>query len=402
MPSLNLTQKAIARLPAPHPDGKQTVYWDDELHGFGVQCSGKTNQKMFIAQRDLPSGKTRRITLGTVSGLALDAAKKRAEDTLDDLRRGLDPKHKAATFTLRTALEDYLAARPNLRPASVKLYRVVERVLEAWLDRDLKDITPEMIENRHRAIATEIGNVTANLMMRILGFVWIFAADRATLPANPVLRLRRQWYAEPRRKRKVSFDQLPDFYRAVCGLPNPVARDYILLMLFTGMRRGEAAALRWEHVHLTQKIIRVPAELTKAKRELEIPMSAFLHDLLVARRAIGSVSAFIFPGPGKATGHITSADNALAMVAEATGIKVSPHDLRRTYSSVAESLDISWLAMKTLLNHAIGDVTEGYPQISTEQLRERVERIAVKLLALCDVAPIGARNVAKLKGKKVS
>jgi hypothetical protein len=222
MPSLNLTQKAIARLPAPHPDGKQTVYWDDELHGFGVQCSGKTNQKMFIAQRDLPSGKTRRITLGTVSGLALDAAKKRAEDTLDDLRRGLDPKHKAATFTLRTALEDYLAARPNLRPASVKLYRVVERVLEAWLDRDLKDITPEMVENRHRAIATEIGNVTANLMMRILGFVWIFAADCATLPANPVLRLRRQWYAEPRRKRKVSFDQLPDFYRAVCGLPNPI------------------------------------------------------------------------------------------------------------------------------------------------------------------------------------
>jgi integrase len=40
-------------------------------------------------------------------------------------------------------------------------------------------------------------------------------------------------------------------------------------MLFTGMRKGEAAALCWEHVDLTQKVIRVPAELTKAKRKLE-------------------------------------------------------------------------------------------------------------------------------------
>ena len=49
MPSLNLTQKAITKLRAPHPDRKQTVYWDEELRGFGVQCSGKTNQKTFIA-----------------------------------------------------------------------------------------------------------------------------------------------------------------------------------------------------------------------------------------------------------------------------------------------------------------------------------------------------------------
>jgi integrase len=316
MPRLNLTQKAIAKLPAPHPDGHQTVYWCDELRGFGVQCSGTTNQKLFIVQRDLPSGKTRRVSIGSVAGLALNVARKRAEDMLDELRRGIDPKHKAATFTLRKALDDYLAARPNLRPASIKLYRVVERVLEEWLDRDL-NITPEMVESKHRAIAAEIGKSTANLIMRVLRIVWNFAADRATLPANPVLRLRRQWYAEPRRKRRVRDEELPAFYKAVYALPNPIARDYILLMLFTGLRRGEASKLRWTDLDLTQKIILVPAEATKGKRELEIPMSAFVHDLFVARRALGSVSAFVFPGPG-ASGHITSPLNALATVAEAT------------------------------------------------------------------------------------
>lgn len=64
MPRLNLTQRAIAKLPAPHPDGKQTLYWDEELRGFGVQCSGKTNQKLFIAQRDV-GGRTRRILAET-------------------------------------------------------------------------------------------------------------------------------------------------------------------------------------------------------------------------------------------------------------------------------------------------------------------------------------------------
>ena len=101
-----------------------------------------------------------------------------------------------------------------------------------------------MVEDRHRAIAKEIGTATANLAMRVLRIVWNFAADRTTLPPNPVLRLRRQWYDEPRRTRMVQPEELPAFYAAVCALPNPTARDYILLMLFTGMRKGEAGASR--------------------------------------------------------------------------------------------------------------------------------------------------------------
>ena len=133
MPRLNLTKRAVAKLVAPHRDGKQTVYWDDELRGFGVQCSGKTNQKHFIAQRDLPGGKPRRVTIGAVNTLTLNVARDRAANVLDDLRRGIDPKHKAPTFTLQAALDNYIAARPNLRPASISLYRQVERVLAPWL-----------------------------------------------------------------------------------------------------------------------------------------------------------------------------------------------------------------------------------------------------------------------------
>ena len=63
MPRLKLTEKSIARLPAPDPSGKQVPYWDQDLKGFGVLVSGKTNGKSFIVQRDLPDGRTRRITI---------------------------------------------------------------------------------------------------------------------------------------------------------------------------------------------------------------------------------------------------------------------------------------------------------------------------------------------------
>jgi integrase len=398
---MHLTQRAIAKLAAPTADGRQTIYWDDELRGFGVQCSGKTNQRVYIAQRDV-NGRSRRITLGTVSGLTLEAARRRAEDALDDLRRGVDPKQKAKTYTLQEALDEYLGPKgekhPTLRPASVTLYRQIERLLKPWLNRNLSEITFDMVDRKHKELAKEIGASTANLAMRVLRIVWNYAADRSTLPECPVSRLRKRWYEEPRRTRHVTFEQLPQFYQAVSALENVAARDYILLLLFTGMRRREAAGLRWTHVDLEPKIIRLPAEVTKAKRALALPMSAFVYDLLVRRRAAGSAGPFVFPGQGKA-GHITSADKALHDIALATGIEVSCHDLRRTFASVAaDTPEISWLALKLMLNHTTrGDITAGYVQISTEQLRAAVQRVADKIIELCGVPLIVEGNVARLR-----
>src|SRR3954468_13873351 len=62
MPRLKLTQRTIEKLPAPDPSGRQLLHWDTDLRGFGVLCSGKTNAKTYVVQRDLPNGRTRRVT----------------------------------------------------------------------------------------------------------------------------------------------------------------------------------------------------------------------------------------------------------------------------------------------------------------------------------------------------
>lgn len=57
------------------------------------------------------------------------------------------------------------------------------------------------------------------------------------------------------------------------------------------------------------------------------------------------------------------------------------HDLRRTFITIAESLDIPAYALKRLLNHKMnGDVTAGYIMLDVERLRNPMQMIADHIL----------------------
>jgi integrase len=71
-----------------------------------------------------------------------------------------------------------------------------------------------------------------------------------------------------------------------------------------------------------------------------------------------------------------------AGVAADCGIKVSAHDLRRTFATVAEQVaNVRPLALKALLNHTIGqDVTAGYVITTTEDLRASAQLVCEKMM----------------------
>lgn len=423
MPRMKLTKQAIRKLRAPEPSGRQVLYWDTEQKGFGLLVSGRTNTKSYVVQREV-NGRSRRVTLGTVAEFdaakkSIDDARKEAADLVHEMRKGKDPKaHRgpAANATLREVLEHYLGSRTSLAERSRTGYRnSVERWLGPWLDRPLREITPEMVEKRFREIKETVagrtnsqkadqenrsaspGAASANSAMRALRTLWNFAGDRMPeLPPNPVGRLKRNWHAVPPRERYVSGDQLPGFYRSVTALPSRTMRDYILLLLFTGLRRNEAASLRWADIDFAQKVIRLPARRTKAKRKLDLPMSDFVHDLLVARRAIGIENGFVFPSESK-SGHLSEPKKALAEVGKKCGVSVSAHDLRRTFITVASRCRIAPQELKALVNHALGgDVTEGYNQLATNNLSEPMQIVTDRMKELCQIAPVERENVKRL------
>ena len=68
-------------------------------------------------------------------------------------------------------------------------------------------------------------------------------------------------------------------------------------------------------------------------------------------------------------------------VIELSGVAFTLHDLRRTFITIAESIDISAYALKRLVNHKMSnDVTAGYIVSDVERLRKPMEQIATQLL----------------------
>ena len=421
MPVVKLTQTFVDKLRAPHPTGKQVIYFDTVTKGFGVQVSGTTTAIDYIAQRELPRKirgaikQTRRVNLGPTNSklLRIEVARERAEEVLDQLRRGIDPKEKsgpeseAAMYTLREAKEKYFIANKKLSAGSKRAYGQIDRYLADWLDKPMLSIVPEMVEERHQKIANEIaqggrydGEATANAAMVTLRVLWRWAAKRIALPACPVARLQDedQWFPKRRRTSRVPAEKLPAFYQAVCALENRTSRDFLLLLMFTGFRKTEAARLKWSDIDLIQRIITLAAPNTKTKKMLEIPMSDFIYDLLVARRALGDKSEYVFPGR-RAGKPISDTQRSFQRVKEETGVVVSAHSLRRGFLKVGASARVNIVWLKVLCNHALPpDVTaEHYLAPEVEDLREPAQQVCDKMLALCSVERVVGGNVAKLR-----
>jgi integrase len=224
--------------------------------------------------------------------------------------------------------------------------------------------------------------VTANNVFRHFRSVYNFnAACFDEFPPNPamILTQARAWNTERRRRGVIAAHDLPAWWQALES-DSRDARDILLLALFTGMRRSEVLTLKWEHVDLIRATLSLPK--TKNGDPLDLPLAKFVAELIAARREIVGQSEWVFPGAGRSR-HITEIKSIVRRVSEASGVAFTMHDLRRTFITIAESLDIPHYALKRLLNHRTdGDVTGGYIVINEERLREPVERVAARIIEL--------------------
>lgn len=404
MPVIKLTQKNVDKLRAPDPSGKQVAYWDgghrDALKGFGVVVSGKTSTISYIVQKGV-AGRTPRVTIGQANVLDAATAREKATELLAQMALGTDPKGgKRGIPTLDAAFKAFVEARQSsLSPNSIAAYsNHVNKHMKPWLNTPLNLITSEMVERQHRKLGEDVGPAAANLTMRTLRLVWNFTLEKQpTLGISPV-RLRKQWHRVAPRTRLVKGDQLPAFYQAVCALENKVHRDYLLTLLFTGMRRREAAALRWDHIDFAAKTMTVPAANTKSRTKLDLPLSDFMFALLVARRALGNASGWVFPSNSK-SGHLAEPKYIFGQIEEACGIRVSAHDLRRTFITTVERCPISPVERMALVNHSMGGggVHADYVQLTVEDLREPTQVVCDRLKALCGIEEAVGANVARLR-----
>jgi integrase len=399
---MNLTKTTVERLPI--PDKGYQIHWDEKLAGFGVRVT-PGGAKSFVFQKRI-NGKEKRITIGRFGELTAEQARKEAVKLAGQIATGGDPvaekaHKKLEGTTLRQAFETYMERR-TLKPQTVfDIGRCMKEVYPDWLDKPMVRVTPDRVVKRHRDYGENHSEARANLAMRYLRAIFNFAqAEYATvdgkpiIEGNPVKKLSqtKSWHRVERRDTLINAHELGPWFLAVRAVENDTLRDYLTLMVLAGLRRQEAATLKWADVDLTGKTLTVRDP--KNRRDHTIPLSDFLFDMLAARKA-GAINDYVFPGGG-AGGYIVEPRKQIAKVADACGITFTPHDLRRTFATVAESLDIPAYAIKALLNHKTGgDVTGGYIIVTPERLREPMQKITDYVLKAAGLKPTAA--VVELK-----
>jgi integrase len=391
---MRLTKNEIAKLPLP-AEG-QAFYRDDTLRGFAVRVTAG-GTKSFVLEK-LIHRRVRRVTLGRCNEIAVETARRQAQKLLGQIAEGRDPvaerkRTAASSATLSDVFDEYLEQR-NLKQRTATDYRrIIEIAFADWCRKPLVSITRDGVSRRFAQLRDTHGPAWANLCMRLLRALFNFAAGkyadeagRSPFAANPVrvLSETKAWVKIDRRRNVIKPHELADWYRAARNLSNMTARDYFLLLIFSGLRRQEAARLRWCDIDLKGRTLTVPD--TKNRRPHTLPLSQFLYAMLEERRR-SATGDFVFPGEGR-RGHVISLKNSQRNVIEASGVSFTLHDLRRTFATVAESLDIPGYALKRMLNHSDGaDVTAGYIVASVERLREPMQKVADYLTRAMNIKP---------------
>lgn len=377
----------------------QTFIRDAELKGFALRIT--PGSKSFIIEKRV-DGKVRRVTLGRYPELTAEQARKEAHKLLGQIAIGGNPIAEKQLevlegTTLAQAFQDFKISRKDLKSGTLYDYqRLMEVAFTDWKGKALTSISKDMVAKRHTQLGENRGEAYANLSMRFLRSLLNFAIAQYETPEgepllreNSVARLTstRAWYHVGRRQTVIKPHQLTAWYQAVMGLkregtsPQSAAiADYLLCLLFTGLRRQEAAQLQWEQVDLAHRTLTIPD--TKNRQPLTLPLSDFLVALFKERKE-GATGRYVFPGSGR-DGYLIEPRKQMTQVMIASGVKFTIHDLRRTFITVAESLDISAYALKRLVNHKMNnDVTAGYIISDVDRLRAPMQKVTDGLLEYC-------------------
>ena len=376
--------KVIPPIPKENQKNAQAFYRDSAIPGFGLRVTSG-GAKSFIVEKRI-NGKVKRMTLGRYGNLTVEQARKEAQKVLGKVASGGDPiaekkELQVKSATLIDVFEDYFTTRKDLKESTIKDYRRhLNGSFKDWQNKPVIEISKDMVEIRHQELGKR-SPARANGAMRVLRAVFNHAIakfedakGRPIISFNPVDRIsqNRAWYKVERRQTIIKAHQLYSWYQATLSLQAETTRDYLHLLLFTGLRRSEASRMKWDDIDFQDKTLVIPE--TKNHQPHTLPLSDFLESLL-KRRYEARESPYVFPSESE-EGYLKEPKFAVKKVAEESGVPFTLHDLRRTFVTIAESLDIPAYALKKLLNHKDpNDVTAGYIISDVDRLRRPMQKI---------------------------
>jgi len=222
----------------------------------------------------------------------------------------------------------------------------------------LIDLTNERVEAWAREEAKTRPS-SARLAWRLLKAFMNWCASHKTyssmVTSNPTksARVRESLGKEKRRHDVLQREMLESWFSAVRKIGNPVIAAYLQVLLLTGARREELAALKWADVNFQWGSIKLSDKVEDFRM---VPLTPFVAQLLanLPRR-----NAFVFSSPASASGHIAEpriAHNEAVAVANLPQLTL--HGLRRSFATLSEWIEMPNGIAAQIQGHAPQGVRE--------------------------------------------
>ena len=359
----------IRRIDALSATGRDTVFWDRDQPGFGMRVY-RTGRKVYIVQARGPGG-SRRAVVGDHRKLRPEAARQRAVEMIDRIKRGEDPvpPQPVAEPTVADLARRYMEVHVevNCRPNTVCAYR---RIVSRYVLPELGALPVSCVDRTHisalhhkmRGTPYE-ANKTLNVISKMFRLAEAWELIRSG--RNPCRSVRR--YKDYRRERFLT----PEEYRRLgCALDEAEADGSILpsaaaamrLLLLTGCRKNEILKLRWDDVDRTVGELRLRESKTGVR---QVPLTPAVQRVL---DGIARIEGNPWVITGKKTGtHLSNVDEAWRRVRIRAGLEgVRIHDCRHSYASRALALGEGLPMIGKLLGHRKVRTTARYAHLARD------------------------------------
>ncbi len=321
------------------PARGQKTYWDNSL---GVRVS-QGGAKSFIII--LGSGK--RHTIGRYPNISLSEARTEAKRLFAERTLG---KIRPTAISCQDAVKEYLSAcEQRLRPRTLEDYQRLLKRLNFF--GKLSDVTPHDVVRKLDALRYAPAEQNHAFVIARAFFNWCVRRHhlaespcaRMTLPTRPVVR-----------DRVLKDGELVAVWNAAQGMFGAIVK----LLILTGQRRHEIAALQWEWID--EETITLPGSLTKNGRQHTFPYGGMTRQIL---ESLPRRNAYVFPASrdavrGKPTTTFNGWSKATVDLRERSHTQDwTLHDLRRTFATNLAALRTPIHVTEKLLNHVSGSVS---------------------------------------------
>ena len=336
---------------------------DQRCIGLAVRVAPSGIKTWDLAYRIRNSGKTRRLSLGRVSDVALEKARERANELTSAARTGRDliaeEEEKraavAARITIEQLIELYVRRRVTGRLRTAKeIERRLKRALTPIMQRHAEDIRRKNLRELFDQCADNGIEREAERRRQTVGAMFRWALSQDIVEIDPTAGLKAYDPGTPR-DRVLSIEEIKSLWEWLDSddLPRDPA-DILKLELLTGARCGEISGLCWEEVNRDEWIWTLPAARSKNKRPRVTPLVGVARQIVEERLAVVSSGPLFTAGTGAT---LTAAHVGHCLLARGDKLPISKfttHDLRRTVATQLAEMAIPLELVAAVIGHEAG------------------------------------------------